>query len=77
MCHFEDGELVSHLNQKLHVPMNLNFYTYKTIVSTLLYWNVNLHPILQYIATEAAEDGKYSILAAMKSSKVLDYITPE
>ena len=45
-------------------------------MSTLLYENVNLHPILRYHGTEAAKDGKYSNLAAMNSSKGAEYITP-
>ena len=44
---------------------------------TLFYENINLHPILHYHGTEAAEDGKYSNLDAMKSSKGAEYIPPE
>ena len=47
------------------------------LMSTLLYKNVNLHPILHYHGTKAAEDRKYSTLDAMNSSKLLYYITPE
>ena len=46
-------------------------------MSTVLYENINLNPILHYHGTEAAEDGKYSNLAAIKSSKVVDNIPPE
>ena len=52
-------------------PIGSNF------ISTLLYENVNLHPILHYHRTEAFGDGKYSNLAVMNSSKVGYYITPE
>ena len=47
------------------------------LMSALLYENVNLHSILHYHGKEAAEDGKYSTLAALNYSKVLDYITSE
>ena len=46
-------------------------------MSTLLYENINLHPILHYHIMEAAEDGKYSTLAEMNSSKGADYINFE
>ena len=46
-------------------------------MSTLLYENINLNTILHYHGTEAAEDGKYSNLAAIKSSKGVENIPPE
>ena len=46
-------------------------------MSTMLYANFNLHSILHYHGTDAAEDGKYCNLDAMNSSQGLDYITPE
>ena len=39
------------------------------LISNLLYENVTLHLIICYHGTEAAEDGKYSTLDAMNSSK--------
>ena len=47
------------------------------LMSTLLYEIFNLHPILHYHGTKAAEDGKYYTLVEMNSSKGLDYIIPE
>ena len=47
------------------------------LMYTLLCKNVNLHTILHYHGIDAAGDGKYSTLAAMKSSNGLDYIIYE
>ena len=44
-------------------------------MSTVLYENINLNPILSYHGMEAAEAGKYFTLDAMNYSKVADYIT--
>ena len=46
-------------------------------MSTMLYENINIHPILHYHGTEATKDGKYSTLAAMNPSKGVDFITPK
>ena len=46
------------------------------LMSNRLYENVNLHPDLQYHGTKSAEDGKYSTLSAINSSKGSNYINP-
>ena len=39
------------------------------LMYTMLYENVNAHPILHYYGTEAAQDGKYFTLDAINYSK--------
>ena len=57
--------------------MNKVYTIGNKFISTLLYENVNLNPILHYHGMEASENGKYSTLAAMNSSNASDYMTPE